>query len=292
MGYQIWVSPITGIRRKGTRMSDLRKLFETGITASSIQEPLKYCFYGEEASEVITELKRLDFDIAGIRKSKEKPILEFVFTKDLKNGACEKVAQTIKTEDIISDSTPLIEVLNALNERTYLFILNGREISGIITRADLQKPPVRILIFGIISLFEMHMTFLVRNYFPNESWKKILKEKRIKDAEDIFEKRKERNEVIDLTDCLQFADKRDLVIAKEKMRNHLGLKSKSSTNKLLGSIEKIRDKLAHAQDIVTGTTWKELIDTVQQVELMLQRSDDIVEKEARANIQNYQEINI
>jgi hypothetical protein len=66
-------------------MSDLRKLFETGITASSIQEPLKYCFYGEEASGVLTELKRLDFDVAGIRKSKEKPILEFIFTKYLKN---------------------------------------------------------------------------------------------------------------------------------------------------------------------------------------------------------------
>ncbi|MBE9592914.1 MAG: hypothetical protein IMF19_05485 [Proteobacteria bacterium] len=63
MSYQLWVSPITGIRRKGTRMSDLRKLFETGITASSIQEPLKYCFYGEEASGVLAELERLDFDM-------------------------------------------------------------------------------------------------------------------------------------------------------------------------------------------------------------------------------------
>lgn len=292
MSYQLWVSPITGIRRKGTRMSDLRKLFETGITASSIQEPLKYCFYGEEASGVLAELERLDFDIAGIRKSKENPILEFVFTKDLKNDNCEKVAQTIKTEDVISDSTPLIEVLNGLNERTYLFILNGREISGIITRADLQKPPVRILIFGIISLFEMHMTFLIRNHFPNERWKKVLKDKRIKDAEDILEKRKERNEVIDLTDCLQFADKRDLVIATEEMREHLGLETKKGANKLLRSIEKVRDKLAHAQDIVSGTTWKELIDMVQQVELMLQRSDDIVEKEAQANIQNFQQIPI
>ncbi len=90
MGYQLWVSPLTGYRRKGTRMSDLRSLFGTGITANSIQEPLKCCFYGEPALKVQAELRRLDFDIAGIRSSKDQPILEFVCTTSLQNGNCEK----------------------------------------------------------------------------------------------------------------------------------------------------------------------------------------------------------
>lgn len=286
MGYQLWVSPLTGIRRKGTRMSDLRNLFETGITANSIQEPLKYCFYGEEVSHVRTELERLHFDIAGIRKTKDDSILEYVCTKDLKTGKCEKVANNIKSEDIISESTPLIELLNGLRDKTYFFILNGRKISGIITRADLQKPPVRILIFGMISLFEMHLTFLVRNNFPDESWKKVLKEKRIKNTEDILKKRQERNEVIDLTDCLQFADKRDLVLASERMRKHLGLDTIKWARQILRKIEKVRDKLAHSQDIVSGTSWPELIEMVEQVEFILQRSDDIVEKEAQAIVQD------
>jgi hypothetical protein len=280
MGYQLWVSPLTGYRRKGTRMSDLRKLFETGITANSIQEPLKYCFYGESALEVQAELKRLDFDVAGIRTSKEQPILEFVRTASLKNGNCEEVAESIKAADVISESTPLIEVLSGLKDRTYFFILNGMQISGIITRADLQKPPVGILIFGMISLLEMHLTFLVRTLFPGEKWREVLKPKRIENAETILQKRKERNEVIDLTDCLQFADKRDLVLVSEEMRVHLGLKTKIGAKNVLHSIEKIRDKLAHSQDIVSGTTWEELINVVQEVERMLQRSDEIVEREA------------
>lgn len=288
MGYQLWVSPLTGYRRKGTRMSDLRSLFETGITANSIQEPLKYCFYGEPALKVQAELRRLDFDIAGIRSSKDQPILEFVRTASLQNGNCEEVAESIKAADIIAESTPLIEVLNGLRDRTYFFILNGRQISGIITRADLQKPPVRILIFGIISLLEMHLTFLVRTHFPDEKWRDVLKPKRIENAETILQNRKERNEEIDLTDCLQFADKRDLVLASKEMRDHLGLESKKGTQSVLRNIEKIRDKLAHSQDIVSGTTWEELIDVVQKVEWMLQRSDDIVEKEAQNKASNFE----
>lgn len=286
MGYQLWVSPVTGYRRKGTRMSDLRRLFETGITANSIQEPLKCCFYGESALEVHAELERLGFDVAGIRTSKDQPILEFVRTASLQNGNCEEVVESIKAADIISESTPLIEVLIALKDRTYFFILNGRYVSGIITRADLQKPPVRILIFGIISLLEMHLTFLVRTLFPDEKWREVLKPGRIQNAEAILQKRKERNEVIDLTDCLQFADKRDLVLVSDEMRDRLGLNTEKGAKRLLLSIEKIRDKLAHSQDMVSGTTWEELIDVVQEVERMLQRSDDIVEREARNKASN------
>lgn len=280
MGYKLWVSPMTGYRRKGTRASDLRSLFETGITANSIQEPLKCCLYGEAALSVLAELKRLDFDLAGIKFSKNQPPVEFVRTESLQKGICEEVAEPIKPADIISESTPLIEVLSGLKNKSYFFVLNGREISGIITRADLQKPPVRILLFGFISLFEMHLTFLIRSHFPNEKWRESLKAKRIENAETILQQRKDRNEVIDLTDCLQFADKRDLVLTSEEIRNHLDLTTKNGANKLLRNIEKLRNKLAHSQDIVTGTSWEELIDVIQEVEKMIHRSDDILEKQA------------
>jgi hypothetical protein len=280
MGYQLWVSPLTGYRRKGTRMSDLRGLFETGITANSIQEPLKCSFYGESALKVHAELVRLDFDVAGLRASGDQPTLEFVRTLSLQNGNCEEAAEPIKAADIISESTPLIEVLIGLKDRPFFFILNGRQISGIITRADLQKPPVRILIFGIISLFETHLTFVVRKFFPGEEWRGALKPKRTKEAEAILQKRKERNEVIDLTDCLQFADKRDLVLVSEETRDYLGLKTKRGARSTFLSIERIRDKLAHSQDIVSGTTWEELIDVVQEAERMLQLWDDTLERDA------------
>lgn len=279
MAYQLWKSTRTGYRRKGTPMGDLRKLLETSITADAIQEPLKYCIYGESALSVKAELVRLDFDIAGIRTSKDQPTLEFVRTASLRNGNCEEVAKPIKAVDIISEATPLIDVLRGLKDRTYFFIQNGMHISGIITRADLQKPPIRILIFGVISLLEMHLNYLIRRHYPNETWRAVLKQKRISNAETILMRRKGRNEVIDLTDCLQFADIRDLVVASPKIRAHLGFRSEREASELLETIEEIRNKKAYSQDIVSGTTWEKWINILSKVEAVILRSDDLVEKE-------------
>jgi hypothetical protein len=279
MAYQLWKSNLTGYRRKGTRMSDLRKLFETSITADAIQEPLKYCIYEDPAPAVKAELMRLDFDVAGIRASKDQPTYEFIRAAALRDGNCEEVAEPIKAVDTISESTPLIDVLSGLKERSYFFIQNGMQISGIITRADLQKTPIRILIFGMISLLEMHLTYLIRKHYPNEKWRAVLKPNRISHAETILKGRKERNEVIDLTDCLQLTDKRDLVLASQKILAHLGFDSEHDASELLESIEKVRDKLAHSQDLVSGTTWQELIDVIRKVEAVILRSDDLVEKE-------------
>ena len=65
------------------------------------------------------------------------------------------------------------------------------------------------------------------------------------------------------------------------MQDHFGLEeTKAKTKSVLNRIEKIRNNLAHSQDIVSGTTWEKLIEDVQKVERMLQRSDEIVERDA------------
>jgi hypothetical protein len=43
MGYQLWTSPTTGYRRKGTRLADLRALLGDGITVTAVLEPLQSC---------------------------------------------------------------------------------------------------------------------------------------------------------------------------------------------------------------------------------------------------------
>jgi hypothetical protein len=49
MGFQLWTSPVTGYRRAGTRLRELRHLFEDGITARAILEPLQCCHAGADA---------------------------------------------------------------------------------------------------------------------------------------------------------------------------------------------------------------------------------------------------
>jgi hypothetical protein len=48
---------------------------------------------------------------------------------------------------LIADSTSLSGVLGTLKKRQFTFVMVGSEISGIVTRADLNKPPCPHLSF-------------------------------------------------------------------------------------------------------------------------------------------------
>jgi AraC-like DNA-binding protein len=269
----LWISKITGRHRTGTRVSELRKLFGDGITAQSICEPIQACFINDPVSEIKEKMEQLDFDVIGIKSSEDSPIEGYIFAADLTEGKCGDFKKEFQISDLISNSTPLIDVLQILKNKMRVFVLFGNMIQGIITRADLQKPPVRILLFGLITLLEMHFSYLIRKFYPDENWHGTLTESRIEKAKELMRSRKERNEKLDLVDCFQFCDKRNLILAISEIINLLGFSSEDECKNNLKDIEKLRDKLAHSQDIVTGTSWEKIISLVDIVEKLIQKSE-------------------
>jgi hypothetical protein len=161
------------------------------------------------------------------------------------------VGQT--AEHLISDATQLGDLLALLRTRERAFVLLGPNVKGIITLADLNKPPVRVYLFGLMSLLEMHLRFWVHKFYPEESWKGQLKGDRLEAASKIQTERKGRNEEIGLLDCLQFCDKRDLLLANAEFLKTLDIASKGGFEKLLKKAEDLRNRLAHSQlDLVQG----------------------------------------
>jgi hypothetical protein len=148
-----------------------------------------------------------------------------------------------------------------------------------VTVADLNKPPIRVYLFGLVSLLEMHLRFWIRDSYGDGSWKEKLKVPRLEAARNLQAERERRNEQIDLLDCLQFCDKRDLLLGNEELRKKLDIESKSNGKDLLDEVEKLRNRLAHSQqDLVEGTTWPELIEVIERMEALVHRSDDAVER--------------
>jgi len=270
---ELWISRRSGRRRTGTRVSELRRLFEIGITAQAIEEPLQCCASNDPACEVAGSIRQLDFDVFGVKNLKDGPIIGFICGSDLNQGQCREYVRFFDLSNLISNSTPLINVLPILRDKQRVFVLSENIVTGIITRADLQKPPVRILLFGLVSLLEIHLSYLIRQFYQGDSWKKKLNKKRIAYAETIMRDRVARNESLDLVDCLQFCDKGDLASAHLEIQRILHFESKKSGLKLLKSIEKVRDKLAHSQDIVAGTTWEEIIDLTGNIEELIRLSE-------------------
>jgi len=144
MAYQLWVSPVTGYRRKGTRFSALKKIFIDNVTARSIFEPLLCCSANSIAEHAKDALKIREFDVAGVKETEGREVIGYVVTDELEDGELRKYVKLIEPELLISDSTPIADIFAAWTNRDFAFVLYGNNIIGIITKADINKPPVRM----------------------------------------------------------------------------------------------------------------------------------------------------
>jgi hypothetical protein len=254
------------------------------IGARAILEPLRCCPADAPATKMRDLLGEHGFEAAGVMKEAAGPVIGFVFAKELSKGFVRDHKKPLNAEHLISDATPIVDLLRVLRSKERAFVLVGPDVKGIVTLADLNKPPIRVYLFGLVSLLEMHLRFWVRNAYADGSWKNHLSEKRLEYANEIQVERQKRNEQIDLLDCLQFCDLRDLLPRNEGLRNKLDFKSKKKGEELLKEAEKLRDRLAHSQqDIVEGISWQELTDLIDQMEALVHRSDDAVEHEAKSS---------
>lgn len=269
----LWIATETGRRRRGTTLREVRNLFEEGITAAAIREELDCYPPATDASAVRGRMEELHFDVVGIREHKESKALGYVRRSDLTEGACRDHLNEFQVHDLISESTPLARVLAELHGRPRAFVLVAHEVAGIVTRADLQKPPVRLYLFGLVTLLEMHLTALIRRHYGNGDWTEHLSEGRLEGAREFQEERRQHDQDLDLVNCLQFCDKRDLVLADEALREGLEIRSKRQGERYLRAAERLRDNLAHAQALAQGTGWEERIDTVLWIEGFLERSE-------------------
>jgi hypothetical protein len=91
-----------------------------------------------------------------------------------------------------------------------------------------------------------------------------------------------------LLECLQFCDKRDLVVSIKELRAKLGMNGKAFALRSLKRAELLRNGLAHSQrDLSYGSSWESLISLAEWIELVVERSDREVEEKATRNADGY-----
>ncbi|RCJ18178.1 hypothetical protein A6770_06270 [Nostoc minutum NIES-26] len=259
-----------------SRSQDLRSLFENNITIEYVAEPLKAVSAEAEVTEVLHWMQAQDFDVVGIEK--EDTITGYIERSSLmqaKSGKCSDYQRVFHPKELIAISTPLIKLLPILQQTPRLFVLDCNQVSGIVTCGDLQKAPARMLLFGLVTLLEMNLLRLVRIYYPQDSWQKVLKPERLEVAQRLWQESQQRNEAMDLLDYLQFCDKRELVLNQAELLQQLELKSKRFGERFLKSAEQLRNRLAHAQNLVSGSSWTELISLAEAMEKLLIRCEEI-----------------
>lgn len=242
---------------------DLRKIFET-ISAGFISEPFASFDAEADVNMVRSFMAEQDYDVIGVRRN--GLVVGNARRSDLGRGALSDYMVEFQDMEIVDASAPLIELLRHMRKSPRVYVRLLGEVGGIITSGDLQKAPVRMWLFGVISLIEMQLLRIIRQTYRDDSWDKFIKPDRLDSARQILNDRKQKNADIDLADCLQFCDKRDIVIG--NLWPQLGFESWESGMHLLKDVEGLRNNLAHSQDIVTGF-WPGLINLADDAENFL-----------------------
>jgi len=242
---------------KGIQSSRLRRLFHDGFSVMDIAEPL-VSFDAEADSQTVKRfMLKNDFDLVGIRV--DGLVSGYVRQDDLSEGLCRDYLHPFTPEDdLVQDTATLTEVVKSLSINKQCFVTILDQVAAIVTLNDLEKPPMRMFLFGIITLGEMMMTEIIRHRYQDGSWRNCLSEERIAKASQLQEERLRRGQKVDLIDCLQYGDKGWILSYNEDIREALGQESRSSARKSIKELETLRNNLAHFQEIIP-TGWKRIV---------------------------------
>ena len=253
---------------------DLHRLFEQSITVRDIAEPLASFDRDYPAERARDFMASRGFDVVGVRR--EGSIEGYILQEDLTTGTVGDHLRELEDADIMRESDPLLRALESLKTRRWTFIRFLGDPSGIVTRGDLQKAPMRMWLFGLISILEMQMLRCIRAVEDSDDWwSTLLSDDRLAAAQRIFHERRKRNEEIFLSDCLQIADKAFIYKKNDDLFALTGLDSKRSWKDFMINVEELRNNLAHANDLGTDS-WPEIAELAIKLERVLKS----LEKEA------------
>lgn len=265
-----------------TRMSlqhkALQRLIDS-LTVDLISEPLQSIVSTEKALKALSVMRERHFDILGVFDANNK-VIGYLNKDELKEGRVVDFCRDFNIEEIISFKDSLEDRLLDIYKKGRLFVLGRNGIENVVTAADLQKIPVRIMLFGVVSLLEMDILEWIRAEYQHEKWKEVLREERIKKAEELYEERRRINQEIDLADCLQLCDKADVLINNDKARSILHFNSKNDAKEFFRELRKLRDNLAHAQDPTKAMEWPQIAELTRKAKDMSKLLLPLVEEQS------------
>jgi hypothetical protein len=246
----------------------LHRFILEGFRAEDIAEGLISFDANHEARALRDSLRTLDYDLVGIRS--EGVVAGYARREDLITGRCGDFLRPFTADMVIPGRTSLGHLIPRVGDGGYQFVVAFGAVAGIITLADLQKPPVRMWMFGLITMLEESFARWIVTHFPDDAWTQQLSASRIEAAQRLQAERMRRNESLALVDCLQLADKARILLKNAEVRERLGIPSNTAARRAVKNLEQLRNRLAHAQDIVTPslTTMVNLalrLDTVLEV---------------------------
>ena len=254
-----------------TRVSPLKEIFEQELCAQHIATKLNVCMAVDTAELTVAEMEQEHFDVLGVQS--DDGVVGYVLLSELRDlprqTPVSDVMRPVTHLDIVTNRTPIKDLMALLVRKPWYFVLTKNRVADIVTRSDLQKSPVRMFLFGLVTLLEMYMRDMVAMAYSGNQIHTTLSSARMLAVTSLLAQHRNRNEDLTLVDCLQFCDKRSLLLKLRDITTFFQYPSKDRLSGFLRNAEKLRDRLSHAQDIVSGSTWEEVVQIAGDIESLL-----------------------
>ena len=162
------------------------------------------------------------------------------------------------------------DAISCLAEHDPCFITVLGQPSAVLTPRDMGKPPVRMWLFGMITIVEMFVTREVEALFPDDTWQSEISPMRLRKAHELRGERARMGEDVRLMDCLQLSDKAQLLLKKPEVREDMGFDSVRVAKQAIKEFSSLRNNLAHSQDIVRYN-WDQIIQIANRLDRIVSR---------------------
>ncbi|MGD8588090.1 MAG: HD domain-containing protein [Chromatiales bacterium] len=257
----------TGIRdEQNFEKSRILKLFTEFFSARDIAEPLASFDSHCVADQAAAVMDRKGWFVAGLREEGE--VVAYFMREDLKGGFCGDYRREFIRTQKLPGGAPLSDVIYILTRHSSCFIEQLGGVSGIIVREHIDKPVVRMWLFGIITIIESRLVRRITTLYPDDSWIGNLSKNRSEKAREMQSERIRRGQHCTLVDCLQFSDKAQVLLKDDSQLEWMGFRSRSVAKKVIKDLESLRNNLAHSQSIVVHD-WPQIARMTQRIHFLM-----------------------
>ena len=246
----------------------LKRLFLEGFRAVDVASPLLSFDAERDAASVAGILDSVGTPIAGVRTA--GLVNGWVSRADLRDGTCLDHMRPFESGQVLDEDDGLQTALEVLDTHPLAFVATLGTVDAVVRREDVQRPPARMWLFGMITLIEMQFGRWIEERHPQESWRGLLSPARLAKARELGAERRRRGQQPALLDCLQLGDKLDIVIQDDEVLREMGFASRRQAKLAAKDLQSLRNNLAHTQDIVSHD-WPMVVRLARRTERIVGR---------------------
>ncbi len=160
------------------------------------------------------------------------------------DGQVHASMRALSEENLIGADASILDFVRNADLQVCRLVVSGHEISGLVTLSDLQRLPVRVALFGLVTHLEITMANAIHSEFGRtEGWIDRLPENRQQKLRYEIAKARGKEGLVDALLFTQFADKVTIIRTSPYF-----LFSKNNFKNELEQIRSLRDHLVHAND--------------------------------------------